>query len=124
MVHGPFAVEVNPNWRGLVDCIMRRGTPERVHHIELFLDGEVQRAIAERYGVFEHLDPNDPDYALRAQFTLQRFWGYDYVRCGLDDFDTPLSRMAIEDTAGLARDGGREYMEEHRFGPEYDRRKP
>jgi len=47
---------------------------------------------------------------------LQRFLGYDYVRVGLDGLQMPLKRTAVQDTAALARRGGREYMEEHR-GP-------
>jgi uroporphyrinogen decarboxylase len=47
---------------------------------------------------------------------LQRFLGYDYVRCGLEGMDMPLKRTSVEDTAGLRREGGRNFMEEHR-GP-------
>ena len=37
MATSPSCVEVTPDWEGLRDCIMRRGTPARVHFIELFL---------------------------------------------------------------------------------------
>ena len=50
---------------------------------------------------------------------MKYFWhkmGYDFVRCGLEGFEMPLTRMSIEDTASLQRDGGRNFMEEHR-GP-------
>jgi len=42
MTKSPFSSGVTPNWEALVRCIRREGTPERVHHIELFLDPEVQ----------------------------------------------------------------------------------
>jgi hypothetical protein len=42
----PFDTDVTPDWQGLRDCILRQGTPRRVHHIELFLDREIQEAIA------------------------------------------------------------------------------
>lgn len=109
----PFSVEVSPDWEALVRCIERRGTPERVHHIELFLDGEVQAAICERYGVLDGLGPGAPFADLERQVALQRFLGYDYVRCGLEDMDVPLKGALVEDTALLRREGGRSYMEEH-----------
>jgi len=109
----PFSIDVTPDWEGLVRCIERRGTPDRVYFIELFLDGEVQDALCERFGLLEGLDSRDPFFELKRQVILQRFLGYDTVRCSLDGLDMPLNRTAIEDTAGLSRQGGRSYMEEH-----------
>jgi hypothetical protein len=34
----PFAVEVRPNWEGLLKCLRREGTPDRVYSIELLID--------------------------------------------------------------------------------------
>jgi uroporphyrinogen decarboxylase len=116
MKSSPFSVEVTPDWEALVRCIQREGTPDRVHVIELFLDAEVQTEICRRYALLESLDPGDPFIDLKRQVTLQRFLGYDYVRCGLEELDMPLTRMTIEDTAGLKRESGRNFMEEHR-GP-------
>jgi len=110
------SLEVTPDWEGLVRCIERKGTPERVHHIELFLDGEVQTAICDRFDLLDGLDSDDPFFEQKRQVRLQRFLGYDYVRCGLEDMDMPLKQTAIEDTAGLQRQGGRSYMEESK-GP-------
>ncbi len=112
-----FSVGVTPDWEELVECcIMRGGTPQRVHFIELFLDPEVQAAICERYALLEGLDRDDPYYDLRRQVILQRFLGYDYVRCGVEGFEMPLHRTTIKDTADLERDGGRNFMDEHQ-GP-------
>ena len=116
MASGPFSVNIEPDWEALVRCIRRSGTPERVHFIELFLDREVQTAICERFDLLEGMDPDDPFYAQKAQIRLQRFLGYDYVRCGLEGLEMPLKRTTIDDTAQLQREGGRSYMEEHR-GP-------
>ncbi len=113
---GPFSVQITPDWEGLVRCILRQGTPERVHFIELFLDPEVQDAICTRFHLLEGLDPDDPFFEQKRQVRLQRFLGYDYVRCGLEGMEMPLRGTAIEDTAALRRAGGRTYMEEHR-GP-------
>ncbi|MGC8781205.1 MAG: uroporphyrinogen decarboxylase family protein [Anaerolineae bacterium] len=116
MPNTPFAVEITPDWEALVRCIRREGTPRRVHHIELFLDAEVQEAICRRYDLLADLDPADPYFDLRRQIAIQRFLGYDYVRCGVDNLEMPLHRTPTEDTAALQRAGGRAYMEEHR-GP-------
>jgi uroporphyrinogen decarboxylase len=116
MAEKAFAVDVAPDWRALVRCINREGTPARVHHIELFLDPEVQEAVCDRFGLLDGLDPGDPYYLLQRQIRIQRYLGYDYVRCSVEDLEVPLNRMTIDDTAALRREGGRNYMNEHR-GP-------
>jgi len=116
MMESPFAAEFTPNWEGLRDCIMRKGTPERTYHIELFLDAEVKQAICDRYGVADDLDPDDEFYDLQREIAINRFVGYDYVRQGVDRLQMPLKHCAADDTADLSREGGREYMEEHK-GP-------
>jgi len=112
----PFAVSVTPDWEALVRCIRREGTPKRVHNIELFLDAEVQEAVCRRYDILAGLDPTDPYFDLKRQIAIQRFLGYDYVRCGVENLDMPLNRSKVDDTADLQRANGRNYMEEH-HGP-------
>jgi uroporphyrinogen decarboxylase len=109
-------VDIRPDWEALVRCIRREGTPSRVHFIELFLDAEVQTAVCERFGLLYDLDSADPYFEQKRQVRIQRFLGYDYVRCGLEGMDMPLHRAAVDDTAALVREGGREYVDEHR-GP-------
>ena len=117
MSNNLFSIDVTPNWEGLVRCIERRGTPDRVYSIELFLDAEVQTAVCDRFDLLDDLDPGDPFYDQKRQVILQSFLGYDYVRCSLEGWEMPLKLMAIEDTAEeLVRESGRSYMEEHR-GP-------
>lgn len=116
MSHTPFAVSVAPDWEALVRCIRREGTPKRVHNIELFLDGEVQEAICRRYDLLAGFDRADPYFDLKRQIAIQRFLGYDYVRCGVENLDMPLNRSKVDDTADLQRANGRNYMEEH-HGP-------
>jgi uroporphyrinogen decarboxylase len=118
MVSGPFSVEVKPDWEGLVKCIRREGTPKRVHYIELFLDGEIQAAICERYELARGLNPNNPFYAWQKEIRLQRFLGYDYIGRHAADGLTgmPTTRIVAEDTAALARKGGRSFVDEHK-GP-------
>ena len=116
MAKGPFAVAVKPDWEALRDCILRKGTPRRVHHIELFLDYEIKLALCERYGIAKDLDPSDPTFPQRREVAVQRFCGYDFVRQGIEGLDMPLRRATAQDTAALARSGGRSFVDEHQ-GP-------
>jgi len=112
----PFSVSVTPNWEGLLRCLKRYGTPDRVYFIELLMDDEARVAIAERFGLLEGLNPAAPFFGCQRQLAVQRFLGYDYVRCGLDGLDVQLIRVAVQDTADLQRTGGRKFVDEHR-GP-------
>jgi uroporphyrinogen decarboxylase len=116
MTESLLSIHTTPDWESLVDCIKRKGTPKRVHVIELFLDPEVQTAVCDRYDLLRDLDRDDPYFAEKRVLRVQRFLGYDYVRCGLGGIEMPVNRNSIEDTAELERTGGRSYMEEHR-GP-------
>lgn len=111
-----FSTAITPDWEGLLACLQRAGTPERVYHMELFLDPEVQAALCDRYGLVENLNPADEYFELQRTVALQRFLGYDYVRCSLDGFAMPLRRQAAADTASLQRGSGREFVNEH-VGP-------
>ncbi len=106
--------KVVSNYRGLIDCIMRRGTPDRVYYFELFLDTEVKAAIVERFGLADKLDPKDPHFAQKREIEMQKFLGYDSVRCGLDDFEFSLNKTVIDDTAEIRRESGREYINEQK----------
>lgn len=106
-------VTVAPDWEGLVHSITRKKSPQRVHVIELFLDGEIQDEVCRRFGVGADLDPSDPYHDLRRQAALQAFLGYDFVRCGVEGVDMPLRYESTADTAGLQRAGGRSYVDEH-----------
>jgi uroporphyrinogen decarboxylase len=87
-----------------------------VHNIELFLDEEIKVIICGRFGLLNELKENDPYYKLKREIKIQRFLGYDYVRCGLDDFEMSIDRLTANDTAYARRDGGREFINEHK-GP-------
>ncbi|HPO16211.1 MAG TPA: uroporphyrinogen decarboxylase family protein [Candidatus Hydrogenedentes bacterium] len=111
-----FPKEVIPNWEGLKRCIMREGAPDRVYHIELFLDPEMQDAVSERFGLLKSLDPNDPYYPHRKQIEIQSFLGYDFVRWSLERQEWPLNYDSAQDTAQLTRSSGRNFVNMHR-GP-------
>jgi uroporphyrinogen decarboxylase len=87
-----------------------------VYFIELFIDGEMKEAICNRFGLLDGMNLNDPHFSLKREIALQRFLGYDYVRCGVDDVGIQIVRLAVRDTAVLERGGGRQFVNEHR-GP-------
>lgn len=107
---------VTPDRVAFERCIQRLGTPDRVHNIELFLDPEVKDAIVERFGLCRGIDPSSPDGWRIREVEIQRFLGYDYVRCALEGVHWPMNRGETDDTADLARAGGRSYIDEH-VGP-------
>ncbi len=111
-----FSRPVEPNWQGLKRCILRQGAPERVYNIELFLDGEVQDVICERFGLLAGLDRNDPFFPHRKQVIIQSFLGYDFVRWSLERQEWPLNYDNAQDTAPLSRQSGRNFVNMHR-GP-------
>jgi uroporphyrinogen decarboxylase len=112
----PFSVETAPDWEGFLRCLRRQGTPDRVYFIELLLDEEIKAAVAQQFVLTSDLNPDDPFYLLKREARVQRFLGYDYVRCGVDDVGVKIERLAVSDSAELARTGGREFIDEHR-GP-------
>lgn len=103
---------VSPDWEGFLRCLRRDGMPDRVHTIELFLDGEVKDAICRRYGLYDGIDPDDPFAPHKVEVRVQRFLGYDYVRCGLEGMEWPFHRASTEDTAEARRAGGRSFIDE------------
>lgn len=108
-----FRVDVKPDWRAFVDCILRKGTPDRVHFIELFLDGEVKEVIEKRFGVNAGLSKDDPVICgCQRELAIQRFLGYDFVGCSLGNMAWPIKRTVAEDTAGLQRSAGRAFVDE------------
>jgi uroporphyrinogen decarboxylase len=108
-----FAVQIEPDWKGLMQSIRRKGRPSRVHFVELFLDAEVQSEACRRYGLTDHLHPDDEYFDCKRSLAIQRFLGYDYVCAGLEGMAMPLHDVVAEDTAAMARKGGRSFRDEH-----------
>lgn len=102
-----------PDPQGLVDTILRKDTPKRVHFIELFQDQEIVEALAQQFDLTRELDSKDPDFARKRNIAVQRFSGFDYVRAGLAGLQWPLQWTAVEDTAELKKTSGRHYLDEH-----------
>ena len=103
----------HPDWRGLIDNILRKGTPRRVHHMELFHDIEIRAALCERFGLTKGASPADRWFPLRQMIAADRFCGWDYVVGGLSGCGHALHRTPTADTAALQRAGGRAFQDEH-----------
>ena len=102
-----------PDWEGLLAAIRRKGTPDRAHFIEIFHDGEVRDALAERFDLTAGIRPDDPDFERKKTVAVQRFSGFDYVVAGRASAEIRFHDAVAEDSAGLKRDGGRTFRDEH-----------
>jgi hypothetical protein len=111
MLNSPFPRTISPDCDEFLRCLRHQGTPARVHFIELFLDPEVKEAVCRRFDLDKGLDPARPEYVWQREIAIQRFLGYDYVRCGVDPYVMPLPRHAVADTASLARAAGRAFVD-------------
>jgi len=100
------------SYHGLIDNLLRKATPDRVYFMELFHDGEVRNAIAERFGLVEGCDPNDPDFGRIETIAVNRFCGWDYVVAGVS-VNFQHHGATVGDSAAMARTGGRRYQDEH-----------
>ena len=105
-----------PDCEALLANLRRKGTPKRVHHMELFHDPEIIDDICARYNLVKGLDPNDKWFPQRKLIAQRRFLGMEYVSAGLLNIEMPLNWNRTEDTAGLQRANGRAFMDEHK-GP-------
>jgi uroporphyrinogen decarboxylase len=102
---------LQPDWQGLVNCIQRQGTPQRVFNMELYLDREVQDAVAARFDLVSDIDPTDTAFSLKKMIRVQRRLGYDSVRQGIEGLEMRVNRTLANDTAELTRNGGRSFVE-------------
>jgi len=114
-----FTDTVQPDVGELVDVLLRRKAPRRVHHIELFLDGEIKEALRARFDLARDLDRSDPLFEVTRDIELHAFLGHDTFRVGLFRKTVfPSRTIAAPDTTaqpGQARTE-RAWQEEH-VGP-------
>ncbi len=107
-----FSSKVEPDAEAFLANLRREGTPQRVHHMELFLDAEIQEAVCKRFDLTAGISENDPFFAEKRQIAIQRFLGYDHIFVNLE-FDMPLRQATAADTAELSRRDGRVFQDEH-----------
>ena len=58
----------------------REGTPKRVFFFEHGIADEIQQGLAERFGIWDDLDPNAKDYEYRKAVAVHRFLGMECFR--------------------------------------------
>lgn len=107
--------KVVPDFEALRRCILREGTPARVHHSELYQDEEIKTEVARRFNLEEGLDHSDPFFATRREIAIQRFLGYDMIRVHPPGFEFPLGVLKAKDATKIkdqVRDQ-REWINEH-----------
>ncbi len=97
----------------LIADLRRKGTPKRVHFMELFQDYGIEEAVDRRYAVTAGLNRQAADFPFRRAIAMQRFLGYEYVPCGLLDLPTG-DRFTAGDTAAADQTHGeRNWINEH-----------
>jgi len=101
------------DWQALIENILRKATPQRVHHIELYHDPEVRDAIAERFDLMAGVKEDDPHYEHKKLIAVNRFTGFDIVQSGLVGVRLEYNWLNVDDTAGMRRQAGRNFIDEH-----------
>ncbi len=106
---------VTPDIEELLDILWRKKIPKRVHNIELFHDPEILQQVADRYGLVEELDRNDPVYKLKLYVAVHQFLGFDVFHIPLRDEDYfKFNLNVVGDTAAKeVNRGERDWMDEH-----------
>lgn len=118
-----FGNDVMPDCDALVEqVLLRKGTPRRVHHMELFHDADCENAIIQRFDL--HVPKCSDTWDEHARrllrtMTVNRFLGLDYVPCQVGGLDLVLHWDQVEDTAAPLNgsvSGTRGWVDEHK-GP-------
>ena len=108
-----FEAKVTPNWRTLRDALTPGKKMDRVHFMELFLDGETEQAVARQFGLADGLASSDIHTRGPAVIRLYRFLGYDAIRCQPKGWDYPRKNLVAADTtAGPQNRGSRGWVDE------------
>jgi len=110
-----FATTIQPDVDELLAVLRRKRAPQRLHHIELFLDREIIEAVNERFELTNDLKKTDPFYSLQRDIRVHDYLGYDVFRIGFvhkDIFPMPENE-SVDTAAGRQSRGRREWIEEH-----------
>jgi len=65
---------------GWMANVRREGTPKRVFYFEHGVADEIQEGLAERFGIWDDLDPGADDYEYRKAVAVYRFLGMEFFR--------------------------------------------
>jgi len=68
---------ITPDFDGFRRCVLRQGTPKRVHFFEFYQDVEIKEAVAQRFSLMKSINESHPHYKTLREITIQSFLGYD-----------------------------------------------
>ena len=72
-------IKIEPDYNALKNNILRKGSPRRVHFMDLFQDQEIKDLITSRFELDKGLDKNDRYFNYTLEIAIQKFLGYDIV---------------------------------------------
>ena len=93
-----FETRVKPDFEAMRRCILREGEPDRVHYVELFMDGEIMSEVARRFDLVSGLDAGDELFPLRKRLAVYHFLGYDTVNARPTGLSFPRDVLTTADT--------------------------
>ncbi|MBN1809500.1 MAG: hypothetical protein JW909_10575 [Planctomycetes bacterium] len=114
-----FSIEVKPDIDAFMGLITGEKAPGRVHFAELFLDEQIEAAVADRFGLESGVSEGAPWYVLARRIKVLEFLGYDFVYQyhfeGME-FPRPTDHKAGDTAAADQSKGDRTWLDESR-GP-------
>ncbi|MCM8769074.1 MAG: hypothetical protein NC911_05285, partial [Candidatus Omnitrophica bacterium] len=99
------------------ETVLRKKESTRVHYVELFLDSEVQKAVAQRFHLPEGIDSQDLNTRMSARLSIHQFLGYDMIRAYPLNYDWPLKRIPAPDTTADEKNRGERAWQDEHQGP-------
>ncbi|HOJ38945.1 MAG TPA: uroporphyrinogen decarboxylase family protein [bacterium] len=109
--------KIQPDFVSFRDTVLRKKQSFRVHYVELFLDGEVQKAVARRFNLPGEIDSPDLNTKMSARLAIHQFLGYDMIRAYPSGYDWPLKRTPAPDTTSDEKNRGERYWQDEHRGP-------
>jgi len=109
--------KVEPDFDAFRELICRRKEAARVHYIELFLDGEVQKAVASKFNLPGEIDSPDLETRMKARLAIHRFLGYDMIRAYPQAYQWSLKRISTLDTTADEKNRGQRLWQDEHLGP-------
>ena len=108
-------IKIEPDIEELLAVIRQQAMPKRVHHIELFLDEEINAQVCSRFGIDEDIGKSKPFAGLKKKIRLNGFLGYDAFHIGLLKETFPMTLLSADDTTNTAghRKESRSWTDEH-----------
>lgn len=107
--------KIQPDVNALLKVIRRTEMPERVHHIELFLDEEIKQQLCRRFDLDKQVPADSPYPQLHRDIVLHSFLGYDIFCVPLAATAFAIKTIPAADTTALAdqKRSAREWFDEH-----------